>query len=296
MKLRPFRALVPSWARYDTWNVGIATLDRPLRAIAELVPLKKIRWLPARERQYLFADPFPYRDGGRDWLLVEDYGHPKGVRGRIARIDLDNPAAAATPAIGRARHISYPCTFVDGDTTYCAPEMSQEDGCVLYALTSNGEWTPRHHILRGRRLVDPTVFRHAGRWWLFATEPPPRHTTTLHAFHANKLEGPWDAHAMSPLKVDAASARPGGRPFTIGARLYRPAQDCSATYGGAVHVMEVDTLTPTEFRERIALRVEPDAAWPYPEGLHTLVVDDTHVYFDAKRSDYYAIDWLRPRR
>src|SRR5206468_4050593 len=196
-------ALVPSWARYDTWNVGIAALDRPLRDIAALAPLQRVRWLPAREPRHLCADPFPYRDGGRDWLLVEDYGHPRGVRGRIARIDPDDPASGAVPVIARAHHVSYPFTLTDSGTVYCAPEMSQESGCVLYALTSAGSWEPRHHILPDRRLVDATIFRHADRWWLFATEPPPRHTTALHAFHAEALAGPWAPHARNPLKIDA---------------------------------------------------------------------------------------------
>jgi len=37
VKLRSFRAAVPSWARYDIWNVGIAALDRPLEDIASLI-------------------------------------------------------------------------------------------------------------------------------------------------------------------------------------------------------------------------------------------------------------------
>jgi hypothetical protein len=96
---------------------------------------------------------------------------------------------------------------------------------------------------------------------------------------------------LNPLKRDVASSRPAGRPFAIGDRLYRPAQDCHHTYGGAVQVMEVLTLTPTDFRETVALRLEPDPTWPYPDGLHHLVVDGTRVYFDAKRR---RTDFLLP--
>ena len=103
------------------------------------------------------------------------------------------------------------------------------------------------------------------------------------------LDGPWTPHAGNPIKRDAASARPGGRPFAIRDRFYRPAQDCSATYGGALHLMELLALTPTEFHERVALRLEPQRGWPYPDGLHHLVVDGTRVYFDAKRTH---VDWL----
>lgn len=285
--------MVPSWASYDTWNVGIATLDHPLRHIRELSPLKRIRWLPPRPPLYFLADPFPYRQSGRDWLLVEEYGHPHGIRGRVSRIDPDDAASAAAPVpvIARDRHISYPCTFNDGRDVYCVPEMSQEDGCVFYRLADDGEWKAQRHVLRGSRIVDPTVFRFANRWWLFGAEPPPLHTRTLHAYFADAIEGPWTPHPLNPLKRDVASSRPAGRPFTIGDRLYRPAQDCHETYGGAVQVMEILTLTPDDFRETVALRLEPDPAWPYPDGLHHLVVDGTRVYFDAKRR---RTDFLLP--
>jgi hypothetical protein len=57
--------------------------------------------------------------------------------------------------------------------------------------------------------------------------------------------------------------------------------------------MEILALTPTEFRESIALRLEPDPSWPYPDGLHHLVVDGARVYFDAKRSHVDWLLWLR---
>ena len=103
------------------------------------------------------------------------------------------------------------------------------------------------------------------------------------------IGGPWTAHPANPVKRDLATARPAGRPFPVNGRLYRPAQDCTWTYGGAVHLMEIVALTPTVFRERLALRLEPDRAWPYPDGLHHLVVDGDRVYFDAKRT---YVDWL----
>jgi hypothetical protein len=160
---------------------------------------------------------------------------------------------------------------------------------VIYALGPDGVWSARHHVLRGAKLVDPTLFRADNRWWLFASGPPPEHTTVLRAFYADTLAGPWTPHARNPVKRDPATARPAGRPFSIGDRLFRPAQDCRGTYGAAVHVMEIVVLTPSIFEETLALRLEADPHWPYPDGLHHLVVDGARVYFDAKRT---TIDWL----
>jgi len=291
---QPARRLWHWWreaARYDTWNVGIAALDGPLTDLRQLESLGAVRWLPPRPSLHYLADPFPYRHDGRDWLLVEEYGHPKRVRGRISRVDaVDASSPTLVPAITRDSHLSYPCTFQDGSHVLCAPEIHQEDGCIVYRLGDDGSWRLLHHVLRGRQIVDPTFFQHDGRWWLLCTEYRDKiGNLTLHGFHADTLAGPWTAHALNPLKSDLASARPAGRPFMLGGCLYRPAQDCSLTYGGAVTVMKVEALSPTAFRETPALRLEPDPRSPYPDGRHHLVIDGTRVYLDGKkqRFDYW---------
>ncbi len=305
-KLRRFGAAASSWWRdaivSDTWNVGVITLDRELTGIDGLRRLPPPRWLPAQPPLYYIADPFPYRDRGRTWLLVEDYGHPKGVVGRIARVDADAPSPTLETMIAAPTHLSYPFTF-DGDgdgATYCVPETGATSGCVIYRLDGGGRWTPAHRILRDRRLVDPTIFRHGGRWWLFATDASAGGSVALHAFFAESIGGVWTPHRQDPLKADRATARPAGRPFVLGGQLYRPSQDCSRTYGGAINLMAVDELTPDTFRERIALRLDPDPSWPYPDGFHTIVVDARRIYIDAKRTQYdpwrWAKVWLKWRR
>jgi hypothetical protein len=285
--------------RYDTWNVGIATLRTPLRDPSDLTALRQVRWLPERPPLFYFADPFPYEHDGRTWLLVETYGHPKGIRGRIARIDPhDGRDSREPPDIAIARgntHVSYPYVFRDEEERFwCVPEMQAErDGCVLHRLQADGTFQPVHHILRGRHVVDPTVFRHENRWWLFCTNALAAGSLALDAYCANDLEGRWTPHPLNPLKMDLSSARPAGRPFTIDGRLYRPAMDCSETYGGAVQIMEIVDLTDTTFRERPVARIEPDRASPYPHGLHHLVVDGRTVYIDAKRQRYDKLLWLK---
>src|SRR6185503_5059450 len=110
---------------------------------------------------------------------------------------------------------------------------------------------------------------------------------------ADDIAGPWSAHALNPLKCDLETARPAGRPFVIGNRTFRPAQDCRQTYGAAVVVMEVLELDPARFREVSVLRLAPDPAWPYPDGLHHLVVDGARVYIDAKKTHHDPWLWLK---
>jgi hypothetical protein len=225
---------------------------------------------------------------------VEEHGYPRGARSRISRLDVDGSAdPKIEPAIVRDGHLSYPYTFQDAPQTYCAPEMSQQDGCIVYRLDEQGSWEPCHHLLAGRKVVDPTFFRFEDRWWLLCTNEESAGNLVLYAYYAEELAGPWTPHALNPLKWDLSSARPAGRTFTLGGRLYRPAQDCSETYGGATTIMEILELSPSRFRERPALRMEPDPHGPYPHGLHHLVVETDRIYLDGKTRSYDNLLWLK---
>jgi hypothetical protein len=71
--------------------------------------------------------------------------------------------------------------------------------------------------------------------------------------------------------------------FSDAGRLYRPGQDCAATYGAAVAIHEILTLTETDFSEALVTVLQPDRAGPFPNGLHTLVHDGERFWLDGKR-------------
>src|SRR4029079_6775903 len=139
---------------------------------------------------------------------------------------------------------------------FWVPEMSAAgDGCIVHRLGADGEWRIAHHLLRGTTVVDPTIFQFGGRWWLFSADVRPARNLVLSGYYADDIAGPWSAHALNPLKCDLETARSAGRPFVIGDRTFRPAQDCRQTYGAAVVVMEVLELDPARFREVPVLRL-----------------------------------------
>ncbi|HLF72552.1 MAG TPA: hypothetical protein VI759_10415, partial [Dehalococcoidia bacterium] len=120
---------------------------------------------------------------------------------------------------------------------------------------------------------------------------------SLELYHAATLDGPFVAHATNPVKLDAASARPAGALFEHEGRLYRPSQDCSRTYGGAVVVNEVLELSTAAYRERPVSRVEPDPSWPYNAGLHTLsAFGENATLIDAKRHHFNCDNFARVLR
>jgi hypothetical protein len=284
-----------SFFRHDQWNIGI--VDQPIERFAAAGARAATAWLPPPRRGELRADPFGLEREGRPVILCEHFAYRSQV-GRIVAIDAAGAAAAESPVhIGPTPpvHLSYPLVVEDGGRIFCMPESSAAGEIVLYELERYPDrWIRRATLVAGRGFVDATPFQHEGRWWLAASEVAAKGANSeLHLWFAAALAGPWTAHPGNPVKIDVRSARPGGTPFRAGGFLYRPAQDCSSTYGARVVLNQVLTLTPTAFRETAAASVDPDRAGPYPRGLHTLSRFGGRTLIDGKRSVFAPAEFLR---
>ncbi len=182
-----------------------------------------------------------------------------------------------------AVHLSYPYLVEADGRLLCIPETHEAAEVGLYALERFPDrWIKVADLLTGVRIVDATLFRHGEHWWLAGSEPTGL-TYELNLWYASAIAGPWHPHPANPVKMDVRSARPGGTPFHADGVLYRPAQDCSRTYGGRIILNRVLTLTPTDFREEQAATVEPDPAGPFPAGVHTLSRVGEQTLIDGKR-------------
>jgi hypothetical protein len=269
--------------RHEDWCIG--TCPGPLERFLEPGARPDVRWLPRAARGAFFADPFAVSRGANLYVLFEafDYRSCKGVicgsmmngRGSLesSRTVFELPG-----------HLSYPYLFEYEGDIYCIPEAAEAREVVLYrALELPHRWARVATLLPGLAAVDSTVFEHEGRWWLTAALAEEEPNSKLFIWHASDLRGPWQPHAGNPVKIDVRSARPAGTPFRHNGCLYRPAQDCSRTYGGRVLLQRVTRLTPTEFQEETAGVIEPPARSCYPEGLHTVCAVGNLVVLDGKR-------------
>ncbi|MBX3357085.1 MAG: hypothetical protein KF745_01525 [Phycisphaeraceae bacterium] len=269
--------------RHEQWGVGVA--DRPISDFLGDGELPPIRWLPRSRRSHFIADPFARRRGDTLWILVEEY-EAREARGVLSIVQWRDGGLPAPPrrVMEQPVHLSYPFLVDDGDEIYCIPETGEAREAALYrADPFPDRWVKVCTLVEGPALLDPTVVRHEGTWWLFGSIEERERVMALHAWHAEHLEGPWKPHGLNPLKSDIRSSRPAGTPFMHAGRLYRPAQDGSREYGGAVAICEVESLTPAAFRERVVRVVRPDPRGPYPCGLHTLSGVDSQTVIDGKR-------------
>jgi hypothetical protein len=289
----------------EVWNVGVTGGDHGGEAGVEAIlrdgalDARAITWCPPHARGHFIADPFAYIDAdGAPRVLVEDFDH--AGKGRICELRPPPPASGShagarlelTAALETPHHLSYPSLFEDGGALYCVPESYQSNGASLYQR-AGGAWRFVRRLVDGLPIVDPTLFRHDGRYWLLFTlqDDGSYGNLKLYGYHAETLDGVWQPHALNPLKCDITSARPAGAPFVAGGQLHRPSMDCAATYGAAVVINRVDRLSPTEFDETAVARIAPAPDGPYPAGLHTLNRMGAAAVVDGKRFVFDPLAW-----
>jgi hypothetical protein len=255
--------------RHRQWSVGL--VRAPIHRFLEAGFRPHVEWIHVPSRDEYFADPFGIVQDGLVRVLCERYNR-KTSHGTLAAFDWPAEGHHAEPekVLSLGSHVSYPFLLHHEGRLFCVPETFESAEIGLYeAEAYPHRWSKVGTLVAAFPGVDTTVFQFDGRWWMTATrsDAPDRR---LYVWFADDLEGPWRPHPKNPVKDTPASARPGGTPFAWNGKLYRPAQDCSETYGGRVAINEVDRLTPEAFEEHVVTYVEPDPTGPYRLGLHTL--------------------------
>ena len=269
--------------RLEIWNVGVL----PVPATVALCGIdgRQIEWKPEGPIHRYYADPMALP--GRSGILVEEFDYWTGC-GRICRLDRAGWTRSSAAGLDTGVHMSYPYLIAACGDILCVPESSETGGIRLFrATTFPDQWEAVATLIPDFPAVDATLFRHDGVWWLFCGRAGDLSDSHLFIWHAASPRGPWRPHPQNPVKIDVRSSRPAGPPIVVDGVLYRPAQDCSCTYGGALTINRVLVLDRERFAEEIAGRLEPDPAGPYPDGLHTLCGHGDITLVDGKRTRFH---------
>ena len=282
--------------RHDHWNVGIA--DVPIQAFLEPDLAPAVHWLPPPPPGKFHADPFGLTTGDSTTILFEEYDF-RTDRGVISWVRETSEGGFSRPrvAIELPVHAAYPFLIESAGSVYCIPDAARSREVSAWrALEFPRRWTKAATLLPDVAGLDSTVVEHDGMLWLFCTDLEDGGFSKLRLWYSRSLLGPWRAHPANPVKTDPRSARPAGTPFRWKGELYRPAQDCSWTYGGSVTINRVVRLTTTEFREEPAATVGPFGDGPYAHGVHTLSAIGDRTLVDGKRLAFNRSEMARHLR
>jgi hypothetical protein len=223
--------------------------------------------LPDDGRRY-YADPFPYCHRGQQFVFVEEYRFATR-RGciSVAKVESDGALSIPRQIIEEPHHLSFPFVFEQDGEIWLIPESGDANRVDLYRAESFPfRWKREGVLLKDIAGYDATLFRQDEQLWIFLCLGRWRSSTwdNLCLFHAKNLMDMWKPCTANPVLLDARMSRPAGRLFRRNGETFRPAQDCSQMYGGAITICRLDVLSERAFRQTPTGRIRTDAL-----GCHT---------------------------
>jgi len=267
--------------RPEKWNIGF--VEKNVSDIFTDELLQNIEWLPEPKTNEYYADPFGWEENGNLKIVFEHYKY-KIQKGVLA---ISNSKGEMSTLLEAKVHLSYPFVLDRTDSVnsnrVILPESNQSK--TIFCFDSANPKIGKV-LVENIPAIDATPVFHNNRWWIFCTHEGNFNNTNLYIYHALEFEGPWHPHGNNPVKCDVRSSRPAGTPFLLNNKLYRPAQDCSSSYGSAVIINEVIELDENTFKEQATKRIVPHKSWRYNKGLHTLSIAGRFIIIDAKRYSF----------
>jgi hypothetical protein len=253
---RAARSKVESLMYRRYWAVAIA-LHPDFRG--PCTTWRDVRYLtPPDGRSW--ADPFVVRWQDRHFIFFEEILHDLD-KGRIGVMQVDSSGSAtyAGVALEHDHHMSYPFIFSWRSELFMIPEEGASRQVRVYRCAGFPDrWVPEQILLEGVRAVDTTLHFDGQCWWMFVNMGIEGGSMDdeCHLFYGTRPLGPWTPHKRNPVRTGLDNTRPAGALFERRGTLYRPTQDCSSRYGGAVVINRVVRLDRDEYAEEPAFRIE----------------------------------------
>lgn len=269
---------------------------RPGRFCLRLAQGTALEFDPAQSVEFdapagqYWADPFliDHPTGLHVFFEVYDYA---ADRGHIAAGRLEGDRLVPLgPVLTPDYHLSYPFVFAHDGEVFMLPESHQSGRLELWrAVEFPLRWELHRTALEGTPCADSALVEQDGQWWLFTNICRDSFGDFCSELHVFRVDGPGmtrvEPHPLNPVVLGSRVARGGGRVFEEDGRLYRVAQDNShGVYGYGLCLMEIECLSPRDYRERLVRHVTPDTAGIEGLiGLHHVDALNGRVIFDVRR-------------
>ena len=276
----------------EKWEIGLIN-GSYADVLMKKTALSAHSFLKGTSKAHYKADPHLFASKTTNFVVYEDYDY-HDRHGRIFVQVLDealHPKHPAYKEIERPYHLAFPYVFEHEGNAYCVPENSLGNSLDLYQFDAGTKsFAFKHTLINSVAVVDPVIFQYDSKWWLLGTDKSSTNTL-LNIWFADDLMGSWQPHLLNPVKTDIRSARPAGPVCMVDGRLIRPAQDCAKYSGYRISVMEIETLTPTQFSEKLLHTLELAGNGPI-KGIHTVSGNENFAAFDQKSHVFIWANFL----
>ena len=228
------------------------------------------------------ADPFLFVYNDRLFLFYEDqtYFNKGGNINMVSTDDLSHWTKPIPILDDEGTHFSFPYVFEDNGNVYMIPETGWSGTIRLYKADDDSltKFSFVKNLFERDKRPEGVIFDYADNvlykkeevYYLF-TSLLDEKGYYLQLYIASSLEGPYKLHPSTPLQHNKKYGRNGGSLIESKGKLFRVAQDCSETYGGDIHLMEITDLSPVSYSETLyAENLMPKDLSFYKLGGHQL--------------------------
>lgn len=251
----------------QNWNIGFCDLT-PEEFISS-GKLGRVVWMKNPYKDRWFADPF-ILDATDNYInIFVEERMVVGDKGYLSELVIDRNTFEITERyviLETASHLSYPAIIKKDEHIYVYPENALGGPLKMYEYDTDNHQLVKPKVILNERVADSTIFEKDGEYYLIAVKYP-ESLEKAYLYVSNTIDGLYEQVGNLPVQVSRANSRPGGNWFYADNVLYRPAQDCSVKYGGALKVMRVDSFDP--FQEQELFTVHP-LNYRYNLGIHTI--------------------------
>lgn len=265
--------------RHNLWNIGFYE-----DGLESLLTVKRpnIHWAKKKITDRWFADPYILEVNDSEIIvLAEEYCY-NIRRGRLARVVFDRHSYEEkyfSIILDLPTHLSFPFIYRKEGKVYIIPENSASGCSTIYEYDDETQKLTKLHHISEEPFTDSTIFRVNDKSWLWTTMTPDPNgkTLSIYAFDDKNLRV---LDKTDSVEFEFNTARNAGECFTINGHLYRPAQDCTKTYGHGVIIQEI-SYANGRWHFRDVNSFYPNS-FLYNQGIHTLNNYKGLVVFDTR--------------
>jgi hypothetical protein len=279
---------------FKQWTVGVAKED-----IKEVIRNKKqvvdFNWLHTQDKMQSYADPFITIDAktGNVVILAEQFTTGK-LNGQIAAITYTESQgfSRSETVLNNGSHLSYPLIFSEKGKQYIIAENAYNTGVVAYEYNTDTNQVVDKIKITSLPLVDATILKKDGKYWLFACMLGKGVFSELHVFFADDFFGPYHSHKRNPVKHNINGARPAGNFIEVDGEIYRPAQNSGEYYGKSITIQKITKLTTTDFEEEVYMQIGAENFCDFNMGIHTINSVQNYLVIDAQKGHFQPVRQL----